>query len=70
MTASKGKKAVGFVPAVTFQGYPDGVKPVWYRKGERSRAPAEYVDLLRAKGLVEAGKAVVTEDEKGEEHED
>lgn len=45
-------KAVGFVPAVSFLGFPDGVTGKWYHAGKHDSAPAEYVELLRAKGLV------------------
>jgi hypothetical protein len=45
-------KTEKFTPAVTFLGYPDDVTPVNYEEGMPAEASAEYVALLRRKGLV------------------
>lgn len=63
-------KTVGFVPAVTFMGFPDGVTGIWYRAGHGDSAPEEYVKLLRSKGLVAdeaADEAAHAADESEEE---
>lgn len=42
-----------FIPAVTFDGYPDGKTKVTFRAGVESiPVPAEYAQLMRDKGLV------------------
>lgn len=41
-----------FVPAVTFDGYPDGRTKVTFRAGVESiPVPPEFAQLMRAKGL-------------------
>lgn len=63
MAAGNNDKTVGFVPAVTFLGFPDGVTGQWFAAGKQEAAPKEYVDLLRAKGLL----ADVAVDDESEE---
>lgn len=51
-------ETVGFVPAVTFLGFPDGISGRWFGAGKQEEATAEYVELLQAKGLLVADAAV------------
>ncbi len=53
------KSLLTFTPAVDFTGYPFGEK-VDFRAGvESSPVPAEYVDLIREKGML-AGAEIPT----------
>ncbi len=46
-----------FVPAVSFIGYPDGKTPVQFIAGvECAPVPAEFAQLMRAKGLISASE--------------
>lgn len=56
----------GFVPAVTFLGFPDGVTDTWYYAGKQESAPKEYVDILRAKGLLMPDAVAAIDDESEE----
>jgi hypothetical protein len=49
---TKKQQMVGFVPAISFEGYPDEVTRTFYAAGKPAEAPATYVELLRRKGLV------------------
>jgi hypothetical protein len=40
-----------FTPTVTFDGYPDGKTKTSYVTDEEAEAPANYVKLLKKKGL-------------------
>jgi hypothetical protein len=55
MTGEK-KKAddeVCFIPEVSFTGYPDGKTKTKFTAGTKSApVPADYLELLREKGLV------------------
>ncbi|MBX5253317.1 hypothetical protein HJC03_23395 [Rhizobium sp. NLR4b] len=47
------ERFVTFVPAVSFEGYPEDKKTKFLAGVESVPVPASYLDLLRAKGLVD-----------------
>jgi len=48
-----GAKKITFVPAVSFTGFPDDVKTKFTAGVESAPIPADYLELLREKGLVD-----------------
>lgn len=41
-----------FVPDVSFTGYPDGIETKFTAGEESAPMPAEFIELMRTKGLV------------------
>ncbi len=55
------KKKQTFTPTVSFTGYPDDIKTHFTAGVESAPMPADFVELMRAKGLT--GEAPVANEE-------
>lgn len=61
-----GPRKVTFIPAVSFTGYPDGKKMQFTIDVESEPIPADYLDLLREKGLVDEKRSSKAKEGKSE----